>query len=32
VSESGVLEVDQDFIDDLEDSMSEAISKEDLKL
>jgi hypothetical protein len=32
VSESGVLEVDQDFIDDLEDSMSEAISKKDLKL
>ncbi len=32
VSESGVLEVDQDFIDDLEDSMSKAISKKDLKL
>jgi hypothetical protein len=30
-SESGALEIDQDFIDDLDNSMSEAISADDLK-
>jgi hypothetical protein len=32
LTDSGALEIDQDFIDDLENSMSEAISKTDLKL
>ncbi len=31
LTDSGALEIDQDFIDDLENSMSEAISKSDLK-
>jgi len=31
LSESGALEIDQSFIDDLENSMSEAVSEDDLK-
>lgn len=31
ISESGALEIDQSFIDDLENSMSEAVSEDDLK-
>ncbi|MCH8211614.1 MAG: hypothetical protein IIB99_09595 [Planctomycetes bacterium] len=31
ISESGALEIDQSFIDDLENSMSEAVSADDLK-
>lgn len=31
ISESGPLEIDQSFIDDLENSMSEAVSEDDLK-